>query len=159
TTSGAGRPPPSSRRRRVPSAENPLAVERERHERSNEQHRQDRGRAAELELVEKEPHPKAVERVADDRDRGEAEPCRVGPLLPVAAEAPLAVHQIAGRNRHHVSEEIAELRVPAKHQRNEGIDSDAKRGDERAGYGEARELAEDGPAFWGKRRDHWSSVT
>src|SRR6185369_13629048 len=112
TTSGAGRPPPSSRRRRVPSAENPLAVERERHERSNEQHRQDRGRAAELELAEKQPHPKAVERVADDRDGGEADTRGVGTLGTVTAKAPLAVHQIASRDRHHISEEIAELRVP-----------------------------------------------
>ena len=69
------------------------------------------------------------------------------PLGAMAAEAPLAVHDIAGRDRDDIGEEIAELRVPAKHQRDERIDADAERGDERAADDEAGELAEDGAAF------------
>src|SRR5690242_21125664 len=45
-SNGAGPAPPFARRRRAPSAENPLAVEREGHDRRDEQHRHDRRAAA-----------------------------------------------------------------------------------------------------------------
>ena len=81
------------------------------------------------------------------------------PLGPVSAEAPLAVHEIAGRDGNDISEEIAELRMPSKQERDEGVNADAERGDERPADDEARKLAENGPLFGGKRGDHWKFTT
>ena len=67
----------------------------------------------------------------------------MSPLGTVVFKAPRAVHEIAGRDGDHVCEEVAELRVPSKHQRHQRIYAHAQRSDERAAYNEADELAEE----------------
>jgi hypothetical protein len=66
------------------------------------------------------------------------------------------VHEVAGRDGYYIGKEIAELRVPAKHQRNQRIDSNAESRDEGAAYDEAGELAEQSAAVWVKRGNHWA---
>ena len=98
---------------------------------------------------EEQPDPETVERITDHRHDHEAHLGRMGALRAVSFEAPLAVHDVAGAHGHHISEEIAELRVPAEDQRDQRIDADAESRDEGAADDEADELAEQSAAVWG----------
>src|SRR5690242_14616421 len=78
----------------------------------------------------------------------------MGALFAMIAKAPAAVNDIAGPHRDEIGQEVADLGVPAEHQRHQRVNPDPERRYECATDSETHDLPERRAMVIKKRRYH-----